>query len=110
MITPMPEGMCLLEQPMEKETNDLGTVYVTSVSGPKQYKLDLNQIKSYKADGYRRDNAAEQTQFFQVVTVEKNSLVYVAYTALGEEYDRAVITKDFDTGKKETLSKPEVIN
>ena len=83
-----------------KETNDLGTVYVTSVSGPKQYKLDLNQIKSYKADGYRRDNAAEQTQFFQVVTVENNSLVYVAYTALGEEYDRAVITKDFDTGKK----------
>ena len=83
-----------------KETSDLGTVYVTSVSGPKQYKLDLNQIKSYKADGYRRDNAAEQTQFFQVVTVENNSLVYVAYTALGEEYDRAVITKDFDTGKK----------
>ena len=83
-----------------KETNDLGTVYVTSVSGPKQYKLDLNQIKSYKADANRRDNAAEQTQFFQVVTVENNSLVYVAYTALGEEYDRAVITKDFDTGKK----------
>jgi hypothetical protein len=29
----------------------------------------------------------------------------VAYTALGEEYDRAVIKKDFKTGKKELLEK-----
>ena len=83
-----------------KDTRDLGTVYVTSVSGPKQYKQAPGQIKTYKADGYRQDKAAEQTQFFQVITVEDDALVYVAYTAVGEEYDRAKITKDFKTGKK----------
>ena len=81
-------------------TGDLGTVYVTSVSGPKQYSLDNEQLKVYEADGYKRDMDAEQTQFFQVITVENNSLTYIAYTALGEAYDRAVITKDFKTGKK----------
>ena len=78
----------------------LGTVYVTSVSGPKQYKLDGEQIKSYSAEGYIPATMAEQTQFFQVITIEENKLTYVAYTALGEEYDRAVITKNFRTGKK----------
>jgi hypothetical protein len=81
-------------------TNELGTVYVTSVSGPKQYGLDLKQMQTYKADGYRPDKTAEQTQFFQVITIKDNTLSYVAYTALGDEYDRAIITKDFTTGKK----------
>lgn len=80
--------------------NNVGTVYVTSVSGPKQYQLDSEQMKAYSSDGYRPDKSAEQTQFFQVITIEDNKLTYVAYTALGEEYDRAVITKNFDTGKK----------
>ena len=85
-------------------TDNLGTVYVTSVSGPKQYELDAEQMKAYTVQGYQLDKAAEQTQFFQVITVEDNKLTYVAYTALGEEYDRAVITKDFKTGKKELWS------
>ena len=88
-----------------KDTRDLGTVYVTSVSGPKQYKQAPDQIKTYKPDGYRQDKAAEQTQFFQVITVEDDALVYVAYTAVGEEYDRAKITKDFKTGKKKLNEK-----
>ena len=79
---------------------NLGTVYVTSVSGPKQYELDPEQIKSYSTDGYVPDTSAEQTQFYQVITVEENKLTYVAYTVLGEEYDRAVIVKDFRSGKK----------
>ncbi len=78
----------------------VGTVYVTSVSGPKQYDLDREQLKSYAAEGYKPDKTAEETQFFQVITIKDNQLTYVAYTALGEEYDRAVITKDFETGKK----------
>ncbi|MEO1011715.1 MAG: fibronectin type III domain-containing protein [Bacteroidota bacterium] len=86
---------------------DLGTVYVTSVSGPKQYQLDIEQMKAYSTQGYQLDKAAEQTQFFQVITIEDNTLTYVAYTALGEEYDRAVITKDFGTGKKKLWQKGE---
>ena len=82
------------------ETTNLGTIYVTSVSGPKQYDLDKKHIETYSKEGYQLDKSAEQTQFFQVITVDENKLTYVAYTALGNEYDRAVIKKDFDTGKK----------
>lgn len=84
---------------------NLGTVYVTSVSGPKQYQLDTEQMQGYSSQGYRLDKSAEQTQFFQVITIEKDKLTYVAYTAIGEEYDRAVITKNFRTGKKQLLQK-----
>ena len=73
---------------------------MTSVSGPKQYDLDKKQIETYSKEGYQLDKSAEQTQFFQVITVDENKLTYVAYTALGKEYDRAVIKKDFDTGIK----------
>ena len=84
----------------EKGASELGTVYVTSVSGPKQYALEPKQIKSYKADGYESDKTAEQTQFFQVITIEDNTLSYMAYTVMGDEYDRATIQKDFETGRK----------
>lgn len=83
----------------------LGTVYITSVSGPKQYKLNPDQLKSYSEDGYQSDKTAEQTQFFQVITIKNNTLTYVAYTALGDEYDRAAIVKDLKTGKKELIEK-----
>ena len=83
-----------------KTSDDLRTVYVTSVSGPKQYSLDAEQMKDYVKDGYKLNKSGEQTQFYQVITVDGNQLTYVAYTAVGEEYDRAVITKDFTTGKK----------
>ena len=88
-------------------SGDIGTVYVTSVSGPKQYRVDDEQMKAYAVDGYQRDKTGEQTQFFQVITIEDNTLTYVAYTALGEEYDRAVISKDFETGKKKLWQKEE---
>ncbi len=86
------------------DNNELGTVYVTSVSGPKQYEMDTEQMKAYAEQGYVLDKAAEQTQFYQIINIEGNTLTYVAYTALGEEYDRAVIKKDFKTGKKELLN------
>jgi len=87
---------------MEKvgDSSQFGTMYITSVSGPKQYPLNPNQLKSYQTDGYVSDKTAEQTQFFQVITVEGDTLSYVAYTALGDEYDRATIKKNFATGEK----------
>jgi predicted phosphodiesterase len=85
--------------------NEINTVYVTSVSGPKQYELDKDQMKAYQKDGYTLDKSAEKTQFYQVVTVHGNKLTYVAYMATGEEYDRAVIIKDFNTGQKKLVQK-----
>ena len=86
-----------------KESENLGTIYVTSVSGPKQYYLDKEHIQTYLKDGYQLDSYAEQTQFFQVINIVDNKLTYIAYNALGEEYDRAEIIKDFNTGKKKLL-------
>ncbi|WP_248724582.1 metallophosphoesterase family protein [Seonamhaeicola sp. ML3] len=88
-----------------KQTNSLGTIYVTSVSGPKQYEVDPKQLKTYAAEGYQMDITAEQTQFYQVITIEDNKLSYVAYTALGEVYDSAVISKNFKAGKKKLLKR-----
>ena len=85
----------------QDSADEVRTVYVTSVSGPKQYQLDRDQLKGYEKDGYQSVKSGEQTQFYQVITVEDNQLTYVAYTALGDEYDRAIITKDFTTGKKQ---------
>lgn len=89
----------------DENKDGIRTLYVTSVSGPKQYQLDSIQIKKYSINGYQSDKTGENTQFFQVITIEGNKLVYVAYTTLGEEYDRATIVKDFKTGKKEYLTK-----
>jgi len=87
----------------EEISNELGTIYVTSVSGPKQYGLSKEQLESYKSQGYHSDKTAEQTQFFQVITIEGDTLSYVAYTVLGDEYDRATIKKNFATGVKSLI-------
>ena len=82
------------------ESGIFKTLYVTSVSGPKQYKLDKDQIKNYEIDGYKSDKMGEETQFFQVINIDSNKLTYNAYTTLGDLYDRAIITKDFLSGEK----------
>ena len=83
------------------------TMYVTSVSGTKQYEISQEQLDGYTADGYKNDRNKEEQQFFQVIHVDGNVLTYEAYTADGELYDRAIITKDFVTGKK-VISNPEL--
>ncbi len=82
------------------KSGKINTLYITSVSGPKQYKADIQKINDYKSDGYEVDILKEETQFFQVISVNNDKLTYVAYTALGDEYDKAVILKDFTSGDK----------
>ena len=82
------------------ESGIFKTLYVTSVSGPKQYKIDKVKIKNYGVDGYKSDKMGEETQFFQVINIDNNKLTYSAYTTLGDLYDRAIITKDFSNGEK----------
>ena len=82
------------------ESGIFKTLYVTSVSGPKQYKIDKVKIKNYEVDGYKSDKMGEETQFFQVINIDNNKLTYSAYTTLGDLYDRAIITKDFLNGEK----------
>lgn len=55
-----------------------GTVYVVSVSGPKMYNLD-------RRPEMRR--AAEDTQLYQIISINGTTLRYEARTATGEVYD-----------------------
>ena len=92
----------------EVESNEIKTVYITSVSGPKFYRLDRKQLKEgYIKDGYKSDKISHLVQFFQVITIDEDKLTYVAYTATGKEYDRVVIVKDFESGEKNFYKKNE---
>jgi 3',5'-cyclic AMP phosphodiesterase CpdA len=62
-----------------------GTVYVVSVSGPKMYELNAGQ------DWTRRK--AENTQLFQVITIDGPTLKFAARTATGEIYDAFELRK-----------------
>ncbi|HNZ36840.1 MAG TPA: metallophosphoesterase family protein [Candidatus Marinimicrobia bacterium] len=55
-----------------------GPVYVVSVSGPKLY--NINKIRWM-------DRAAENTQLYQIITINDNILDYKAYTVTEELYD-----------------------
>ncbi|WP_422080158.1 metallophosphoesterase [Ulvibacterium sp.] len=67
-----------------------GTVYVVSVSGGKMYGLRPNAWDGWEAE---RDRAAENTQLFQVITIEDNKLSFESYTAIGELYDAFDLVK-----------------
>lgn len=55
-----------------------GTMYVVSVSGPKMYDVSKDAWM---------DRKARNTQLFQVISIEDNTLSYQAFTARGELYD-----------------------
>jgi 3',5'-cyclic AMP phosphodiesterase CpdA len=62
----------------------IGTVYVVSVSGPKMYDL-TNDAWAVRT--------AEDTQLFQVITVDGDALRYEARTATGRLYDAFTLRK-----------------
>jgi hypothetical protein len=64
-----------------------GTVYVNSVSGPKMYRLD-------RKEAHKR--TAEDTQLFQVITIDGHTLRLEARTALGDLYDAFELEKRSD--------------
>lgn len=62
-----------------------GTVYVVSVSGPKMYNM------TKRPDYWKR--VAEDVQLYQVITVDGDTLKYVAKNAVGELYDAFTLKK-----------------
>ncbi len=68
-----------------------GTVYVVSVSGGKMYKLKPQRWNNYEAELQRE---AENTQLFQVISVDGDKLSYQSYTATGELYDAFDLVKN----------------
>lgn len=55
-----------------------GTMYVVSVSGPKMYDI---------SDDPWMDRKARNTQLFQIITIDGNTLKFQSFTARGELYD-----------------------
>ena len=77
-----------------------GTVYVVSVSGTKMYNLTDNRWM---------DRAGENTQLYQIVAINKDTLRYEAKTVLGNLYDSFELIKQ-KNGFKEFVDKtPEDI-
>ena len=53
---------------------NIQTVYVTSVSGPKQYPINKEKLLNYKINNYKTDFIGENGQFFQKITINKNCI------------------------------------
>src|SRR5690606_14486534 len=62
------------------QDDGVGSVYVVSVSGPKMY--DLTEVNE---DLMAR--VAEDTQLYQLIHIDGDTLKYEAYTAAGRLYD-----------------------
>ena len=78
---------------------DVSTMFVNSVSGPKQYDFQEDGWDRYAEDGVVLARQAENTQFFQIITIDGDALEYKAITALGKLYDDFVMTKSKDGSK-----------
>jgi len=69
----------------------VGTVYVVSVSGAKMYDLKKSKWEQY---GATMEKSAEDTQLYQVVTIDGDKLTFKAYTAVGDIYDAFTLSKN----------------
>ena len=66
--------------------NEKGTVYVSSVCGPKAYEINKNFTHLMAKSGTDR-------QLFQVISIDYNRLKYEAFNAIGELYDSFELVK-----------------
>ncbi|GAB4016837.1 metallophosphoesterase family protein [Spirosoma migulaei] len=72
-----------------------GPIYVVSVSGPKMYDIGLQDWMN---------RAGSNTQLYQTVSIDGDSLLYQSFTVTGQEYDSFVLTKN-RKGKNTLLDK-----
>jgi 3',5'-cyclic AMP phosphodiesterase CpdA len=79
-----PETVANVPTGLNTRDSKTGTVYVVSVSGPKQY--DLQRHEFMKRQG-------QDTQLYQIIHIDGNTLKYEARTAVGEVYDAFTLVK-----------------
>lgn len=63
------------------------TMFVNSVSGPKQYDFQETGWDMYEEHDVTLARRAENTQFYQIITVDDDTLRYEARTVLDNLYD-----------------------
>lgn len=69
---------------INKHDEKTGTVYVVSVSGPKMYNMQRHPFMKRQA---------EDTQLYQIITVDGDQLRFESRTATGELYDAFTLKK-----------------
>lgn len=92
MVKNVPTGNTIQE-------SNSGTMYVVSVSGPKQYDV---------SDDPWMERRASNTQLFQIISIEGNVLSYGAHTATGELYDAFDLVKSENAPNKLINRIPEM--
>lgn len=75
------------------DDGNITTMFVNSVSGPKQYDFSKNGWDDYAPTGVRLERKAENTQFYQVIGIDGDELHYAAYMADGALYDEVRLQK-----------------
>ena len=69
------------------------SMFVNSVSGPKQYEFQENGWDMYEEHGVQLARKGQNTQFYQIITIDGDTLSYEARTVLDELYDDFEMTK-----------------
>ncbi|MDQ4140724.1 MAG: metallophosphoesterase family protein [Bacteroidota bacterium] len=88
-----------LSQGITYKDKEAGTIYVVSVSGPKMYELSAKPWMN---------RTAENTQLYQVITVENNRLLYRSITVTGDIYDSFELKKQVGKPNQLIELKPEI--
>jgi len=80
-----------LTQGVNARSPEGGTVYVNSVSGAKMYEIKPDRWG--KIEGIDMERGGENTQLYQVIRVERDTMRYRSYTATGTLYDAFDLVK-----------------
>ncbi len=89
-----------------ENVGQVDTMFVNSVSGPKQYTFKDDGWDGYTGDGVELIRKAENTPFFQIIEIDGNTLSYEARTATGQLYDRFEMMKG-ERGVKAVIQGPQ---
>ncbi len=81
-----------------------GTMYVNSVSGGKMYSISPGRWENYYGS-VEMERGAENTQLFQVIHIDGDTLEFHAYTVTGELYDAFDLVKGADGEPNEFIAR-----
>jgi hypothetical protein len=98
-ISAVPQTVANVPTGVQKLDESTGTVYVVSVSGPKMYSL---QHASFMK------RVAEDTQLYQIISIDGDKLRFEARTAVGDLYDAFELQKQAGEVNKLVEIDPEV--
>jgi 3',5'-cyclic AMP phosphodiesterase CpdA len=92
-----------LKQGVNARSPEGGTVYVNSVSGAKMYGIRSGRWEEFT--GISMERGGENTQLYQVVRVEADTIKYRSYTATGRPYDAFDLVRPGDGGPSRMIER-----